>query len=492
MVIAPILRTINKGISTGIGLAGEKYHDHKERKAAFASQDQSKAGDVEVSVRELIDPMEPGAETANDERIWALDEAAGDPPSYGTFDSEAEAQRPSNERSVSALVQEVVTAKKADQQYEETPASVRLPFPVIIPQRRPGSKARGWSRAYPPDLEAFGIDQDTFLTFLGNFETAAQASPWLRTVWMAAGAVGFIPSHITMAVSISVQVAAGTAIELQSRYKANAFLDQMNRDVFMPLGLYCMVLLNKETPVKPNEVEFGMQEVDMETAKQISKWGLPKKDEDDELNVSKKAKILRPIRLVSGKTDANTTPMMIAPLLYPGLEDMMERPQIKRDESFKERLLRNREFVAEYFDRRARADYAGNNPDSALTKASADMPEFHSRFADPNHPCNNGHLFSLVTGGKYVAQPRGRRSHLREVGEDGKLKPKIKQDRKIRGPLSLIGYGVRKVVTPNILYLTIVNLPSEEELAEARSALGIDDKALKEMMTEMRTGESAT
>jgi hypothetical protein len=266
----------------------------------------------------------------------------------------------------------------------------------------------------------------------------------------------------------------------------------MNRDVFMPLGLYCMVLLNKDTPVKPNEVEFGMQEVDLETAKQISKWGLPKKDGDDELNVSKKTKILRPIRLASGKTDANTTPLMIAPLIYPGLEDMMERPQVKRDESFKERLLRNREFVADYFDRRARAEYAGNNPDSALTKASAVMPEFHSRFADPTHPCNNGHLFSLITGGKYVAQPRGRRSRLREVGEDGKLKPRMKQGRKIRGPISLIGHGVRKVVTPNILYLTIVNLPSEEELAEARSALGIDEKVMEEMTTAMRTGEATT
>jgi hypothetical protein len=209
MVIAPILRTINRGIATGIGLAGEKYHDHKERKAVLASQDKPKPGDVEVTVQELVDPMDSGAETAADERIWALDEAAGDPPTYGTIDSDTAAQRPNTERSVSALVQEVVTVKGADEQYEEPTASPRLPYPVIIPQRRPGSKARGWSRAYPPDLEAFGVDQDTFLTFLSNFEAAAQASPWLRTVWMAAGAMGFVPNHVTMAVSISVQVAAG-------------------------------------------------------------------------------------------------------------------------------------------------------------------------------------------------------------------------------------------------------------------------------------------
>lgn len=177
-------------------------------------------------------------------------------------------------------------------------------------------------------------------------------------------------------------------------------------------------------------------------------------------------------------------PLEIAPLVYPGLEDMLQRPQIKRDESFKDRLMRNKDFVADYFDRRARADYAGNNPDSALTKVAGDTPEFRNRFADPNHPCNNGHLISLVTGGKVVAQPRGRRSALREVGEDGKLKPKVKREHQIRGPISLVTHPIRKVMTPNILYLTIVNLPSEEEMAEAKKALGIDQKGLKDMLAE--------
>jgi hypothetical protein len=256
----------------------------------------------------------------------------------------------------------------------------------------------------------------------------------------------------------------------------------MNRDFFMPRGLYAMVLLCKDTPSKTGEVEFGMESVNMETAKQISKWGLPQ--EDDASEQSAKLKLLRPIRLASGRTNADAMPLEIAPLVYPGLEDMLQRPQIKRDESFKDRLMRNKDFVADYFDRRARADYAGNNPDSALTKVAGDTPEFRNRFADPNHPCNNGHLISLVTGGKVVAQPRGRRSALREVGEDGKLKPKVKREHQIRGPISLVTHPIRKVMTPNILYLTIVNLPSEEEMAEAKKALGIDQKGLKDMLAE--------
>ncbi|KAL6706361.1 hypothetical protein ACN47E_005467 [Coniothyrium glycines] len=483
MVIAPILRTINKGISTGIGLAGEKYHDHRDRKNALGERKQ-KDVDVEVQVRELVDPAEPGGETASDERIWALDEAAGS-SDHETSDP---AQRPGARRSISDLVHDVQTVKQSDSSAQSGPLT-RLPYPVIIPQRRPGAKGRGWARAYPPDLEALGVEQETFLRFLQNFEQAQQASPWLKTVYVAANVVGLVPGTITMAVSISVAVAAGTAIELQSRYKANAYLDQMNKDFFMPLGLYAMVLLCKDTPSKPGEIEFGMESVNTETVKQITKWGLPKENKDDPSNQSAKIKLLRPIRLTSGRTNADAMPLEVAPLIYPGLEDMIERPNVKRDENFKARLIRNKEFVAEYFDRRARADYAGNNPDSALTKVSGDIPEFRNRFADPNHPCNNGHLFSLVTGGKYVAQPRSRRSHLREVGDDGKLKPKVKQEHRIRGPISLVTHPIRKVMTPNILYMTIVNLPSEAEMDEARQALEIDHKSLKDMLAQYSQNE---
>lgn len=42
----------------------------------------------------------------------------------------------------------------------------RLPCPVIIPQRRPRNKDRGFVRAYAPVLRDCGIDQEVFLQFL--------------------------------------------------------------------------------------------------------------------------------------------------------------------------------------------------------------------------------------------------------------------------------------------------------------------------------------
>jgi hypothetical protein len=53
-----------------------------------------------------------------------------------------------------------------------------LPLPIILPQRRPNSKRRGFVRAYAPDLWQYkGINQQTFLNFLEEFHKSSQASP---------------------------------------------------------------------------------------------------------------------------------------------------------------------------------------------------------------------------------------------------------------------------------------------------------------------------
>jgi hypothetical protein len=46
------------------------------------------------------------------------------------------------------------------------PPTERLPYPVIIPQRRPESNDRGFLYAYAPIMNDSGIDEDTFVDFL--------------------------------------------------------------------------------------------------------------------------------------------------------------------------------------------------------------------------------------------------------------------------------------------------------------------------------------
>lgn len=72
----------------------------------------------------------------------------------------------------------------------------KLPFPIIVPQRRPGTKTRGFVRAYPPVLEETGISQETFLRFLKDLHKAAQASPVFDVVMIATAIAGAYPDPV--------------------------------------------------------------------------------------------------------------------------------------------------------------------------------------------------------------------------------------------------------------------------------------------------------
>lgn len=50
------------------------------------------------------------------------------------------------------------------------PLQGALQCPVILPQRRPRDKSRGFVRAYAPMLMDCDIDQDSFLMFLDYFD----------------------------------------------------------------------------------------------------------------------------------------------------------------------------------------------------------------------------------------------------------------------------------------------------------------------------------
>jgi hypothetical protein len=141
-----------------------------------------------------------------DEEQWALDDAV----------EEQAPHTPSGEESV----QDANQLTDAFMRSHPPPAyaqSGRLPCPVILPQRRPRDKKRGFVRAYAPVLEDCGIDQATFLDFLKTFHDASKASPWLTVVNIAGAAAGLVPSVIGMGVSITVQVSAGIAMEVQAR-----------------------------------------------------------------------------------------------------------------------------------------------------------------------------------------------------------------------------------------------------------------------------------
>lgn len=152
------------------------------------------------------------ADTASeegDEEQWDLDDAAEQQLSH--TQSEEETIQDAN------VLADVFMRDHPPPAYSQNSPLARLPCPVIIPQRRPRDKKRGFIRAYAPVLADCGIDQNTFLDFLKTFHAASKASPWLNVINIAAASAGFAPSLIAMGVSIAVQFAVGVAMEVQSR-----------------------------------------------------------------------------------------------------------------------------------------------------------------------------------------------------------------------------------------------------------------------------------
>jgi len=243
-----------KLIGSGIGLAQEALAARKEEKARTAAQlappnngegnsrsatssspspsyrnDEAPPQYAEVSdeqadaliangkavlVDEKVQPHENDEDTASeegDEEVWDLDDAVDAQVTHTP--SEDEPVRDAN-----ILVDEFIR-NHAPPAYTETATAPRgkLPCAVIIPQRRPRDKKRGFVRAYAPVLNDCGIDQATFLDFLKTFYAASKSSPYLQVINIAAMITGNVPSVIAMGVSIAVQVAVGVAMEVQAR-----------------------------------------------------------------------------------------------------------------------------------------------------------------------------------------------------------------------------------------------------------------------------------
>lgn len=51
-----------------------------------------------------------------------------------------------------------------------------LQYPVVLPQKRPSNKTRGFVTAYAPQLTECGVSQTAFLDFLDRFEKSIKVS----------------------------------------------------------------------------------------------------------------------------------------------------------------------------------------------------------------------------------------------------------------------------------------------------------------------------
>ncbi|GAB7353682.1 hypothetical protein MBLNU459_g4088t1 [Dothideomycetes sp. NU459] len=439
-----------------------------EKKQSFEAEDDSSS--------EVDDDDDDDSEYSleDNEQDWALDEAA-DPPAYSEVVA-GMAPSGSNVRFPPP---------------PPPPTGVKLPHPVILPQRRPGSKNRGFVRAYAPDLAACGLDQATFLDFLETLHAEIQASPVLTALCIA----GMTPTVIAMAVSTAMQEAAGATSGSQRRYRANAYLDKVNNELFAPRGLYAMMVKYK---VQTSTSRTTIRAESIDLSKEAMRSG-------DQESTSSMSSDMRGLRLAAGTSrDEENSPTICAPLIFPGVDAELaasasSAPGPGDEQGFTGKWKSSQRFVAEYMDRRAQAIYMANNSDTTLThQISPDKkPQFRSRFSDPNHPASSGHPIALLSGGlipvKGKAQRRMEKRARKETrraykGAWKEAKRAYKDERRAnrderriargldpKGPRRQkrrdLVVGARKVLKADVLYLTVVNLPSLAEMGEARQVL---------------------
>ena len=340
---------------TAVSNSGDQVGGGESAYDELIASGQAEAADTDAPTHELIEEERIG----RDEADWALDEAAAEgeneePPLLNDDDNK--------------------NSKERDPAATKT-STQKLPFPVILPQRRPGTKARGFVRAYSPILEESGISQDAFLGFLKDLHKAAQASPIFDVVMIATALASAYPDPVIGLGIQAVQVAVGIGQEIQERYRTNKFLTQANKEFFIPKGLYAMIVTYKTGGSEQPDV--GVERVDL-GATAVAKYGGDVRADATvaESGDSEKPDMLRDVkekmkqfRVASGETHGEAEmPVTCAPLVFPALDAAaaaVASAPTREGEHKSEGISSNikvksksaSKFVNDYYDRRAQASY---------------------------------------------------------------------------------------------------------------------------------------
>lgn len=359
--------------------------------------------------------------------------------------------------------------------YLEAPGTMQsLPYPVILPQRRPNDKSRGFVRAYAPDLGKYkGIDETTFLSFLKEFHKSSQASGWFTVINVAAMGAGLAPSAIAMAVSMSVGAAATYGAEMHGRYRTNAYLDKANEEMFHPRNLHCMIMTFRPEASGSAVLNVG---TDGGSSTGLATTALShlKSNTSSTSNASNSSGGFsmgggQKFRKSDGITEGEFAMPQAAQLVYPAptpsetpsntsTTDNNNSNGPKKESAWKS----TGKFLADYKDRRAQAKFAATyGDDSKLAVPGASDPtRFASRFSDPN-----ANPFDFISSGRdqlRIGRARGQLLRPDRGEYDDQSSRGSSQDGRSGGG-GLKG-GIKSMMQQDVLYLLIAEMPSEEEM----------------------------
>ena len=205
-----------QGVAAGIGVASEARHEHKEKKRAEklreagleASTIGSTSKDIGASSKELL---------GHYDAAWELDDAQDE-----ILESRLPSEKPLAEGKGIENPMKIADAfmqKHPAPQWRSEDAMPHLPLPVVLPQKRPESRVRGFIRAYAPLLEDSCIDQATFLEFIHDLNMVCLPNPWIQAINLASFVTMALPTVTGLIVSRIINKVTAAASEAHSRSK---------------------------------------------------------------------------------------------------------------------------------------------------------------------------------------------------------------------------------------------------------------------------------
>ncbi|KAK7897026.1 hypothetical protein LTR67_004914 [Exophiala xenobiotica] len=404
------VKLVAKGVTGAYALTKEAMHDHEAKKSP------STPSHLDVPSHQKYDGAssdDASSVSSDDEELTQeLDEAQ---QKFGHGKEMASLETAEN------VDQVVDTFVQRHPPPRYSPVAGRLELPVILPQRRPKSKERGFVRAYAPMLQTCGLEQAEFLDFLDGFGKAIQSDPCSSFTSVPWSSIPASKSHGGNTSNMTLVMA-----------------------------------------YKPESDDL-VQTADMSTNVLTS---IAARDSRKGSRFANHSGATREIEIPES-----------APLIFPGLDAL---PEGEKENAFK----RTGHRLGDYFDRRAQAKFEASNPNSKLNIHQE--RQWASRFSDPNHPANSGSLVALVSGGAIDTREQDRaKKERRAMKRQRKDMRRVSRGREPRWDASGMEKrapqgGIKGMMKSDVLYLMIVNYPSESELKEAAQALEMLEQRKKQ------------
>lgn len=388
-----------KGIGSGIGLVSEAIHHQKDKRKKNLRTASSASSGTATNSPEPADTVAPSTAVEEgvmrdqqqqqhrkssaggkhgevisdepehietDETDWALDELTATPSSE-------------DDENIDSGFTILDSYKPATISNNKT----NLPYPIILPQRRPSTNTRSFIHAYAPVLSTHvfpPLAPVDLNAFLASLQHAARASPVFGAVLLTAGLVGIYPGWIALAVTTAAQVAAKVGQEMQERWQVNEALEKANREIWGPRRLWAMVVRWVPEEELGEGEAVGSTVVDM-SAVAVVKYGsasglgvVEGADEGESSMVGEVKKKAKRLRVASGKTNGEEKmPVECAQLVFPERDGAAKKAavEVKKEgkevsvtsivDSFVGKAKSSSNFVNEYLDRRAAMEFVSTH-----------------------------------------------------------------------------------------------------------------------------------